>query len=377
MPRRRLIGIAGALLAWLVAAGCGSSSTPAAKPAAGFSSPASPALAGPAIEGVASPKPIQAEAPTVPSRAPVLTISPEAATITADDPGVQLLLRRQSADGTVRDLTGLAGWRVDPPGSAAIEAGGYLRPLAAGKVVVKAAIEGQEVVALINVEPRENRSWDFASDVVPILTRLGCNTGSCHGRADGQNGFHLSLSGYDPDGDYQSLVREGAGPATPQGRFIVGPGSALSLETSLAEPGSARPAPTGRKPLHLPLSSPARHGLGVARAGVEDQPPEPLGHSLLPTRHSPPATPHFLHNSLATGGCQKMGGPFRSSPTLRRCPGRVPFCSLDHRLGSRSATAIWATAWPSMIRSTSSFFLRIVSEESVPLAGLVYTSSWR
>jgi hypothetical protein len=171
MPRRRLIGEAGALLAWLVAAGCGSSTTPAAKPAAGFSSPASPDLAGPAFEGVASPKPIQAEAPTVPSRAPVLTISHEAATITADDPGVQLLLRRQSADGTVRDLTGLAGWKVYPRGSAAIEAGGYLRPLAAGKVVVKAAIEGQKVVALINVEPRENRSWDFASDVVPILTR--------------------------------------------------------------------------------------------------------------------------------------------------------------------------------------------------------------
>ena len=209
MPRRRLIGEAGALLAWLVAAGCGSSSTPAAKPAAGLSSPASPVPASPAIEGVASPKPIQAQAPTAPSRAPVLTISPEAATITADDPGVQLLLRRQSADGTVKDLTGLAAWRVDPPGFGAIEAGGYLRPLAAGKVSVRAVFEGQEVAALINVEPRENRSWDFASDVVPILTRLGCNTGSCHGRADGQNGFHLSLSGYDPDGDYQSPVREG------------------------------------------------------------------------------------------------------------------------------------------------------------------------
>ena len=139
----------------------------------------------------------------------MLTISPEAATITADDPGVQLLLRRQFADGTFRDLTGMADWRVDPPGSVAIEASGYLRPLAAGKVVVKAVIESQEVVALINVEPRENRPWDFANDVVPILTRLGCNTGSCHGRAEGQNGFHLSLSGYDPDGDYQSLVREG------------------------------------------------------------------------------------------------------------------------------------------------------------------------
>ena len=173
MPRRRLIGEAGALLAWLVAAGCGSSSTPAAKPAAGLSSPASPVLASPAIEGVASPKPIQAQAPTAPSPAPVLTISPEAATITADDPGVQLLLRRQSADGTVKDLTGLAAWRVDPPGFGAIEAGGYLRPLAAGKVSVKAVFEGQEVAALINVEPRENRSWDFASDVVPILTPPG------------------------------------------------------------------------------------------------------------------------------------------------------------------------------------------------------------
>ena len=116
MLRRRLIGEAGAFLAWLMAAGCGSSSTPAAKPAARLSAPASPVPASPAIEGVASPKPIQVQAPTAPSRAPVLTISPEAATITADDPGVQLLLRRQSADGTVKDLTGLAAWRVDPPG---------------------------------------------------------------------------------------------------------------------------------------------------------------------------------------------------------------------------------------------------------------------
>ena len=40
-------------------------------------------------------------------------------------------------------------WRVDPPGAATIEPGGYLRPLAAGKVAVKAAIDGQEVVARI------------------------------------------------------------------------------------------------------------------------------------------------------------------------------------------------------------------------------------
>ena len=258
MLRRRLIGEAGALLAWLVAAGCGSNSTPAAKPAAGLSAPASPVPASPAIEGVASPKPIQAQAPTAPSPAPVLTISPEAATITADDPGVQLLLRRQSADGTVKDLTGLAAWRVDPPGFGAIEAGGYLRPLAAGKVAVKAVFEGQEVAAPINVEPRENRSWDFASDVVPILTRLGCNTGSCHGRADGQNGFHLSLSGYDSDGDYQSLVREGG-----QRRIAL-----LDLEQSLLLTKATGRTPHGGGPRVAAAAPEYRLLLDCIKAGA-------------------------------------------------------------------------------------------------------------
>ena len=40
---------------------------------------------------------------------------------------------------------------------------------------------------------------------MPIFTRLGCNTGGCHGKADGQNGFHLSLFGYDRAGDFQAL----------------------------------------------------------------------------------------------------------------------------------------------------------------------------
>jgi len=158
MPRRRLIGEAGFLMAWLVVAGCGPNSTPATGPMSGPGSPASPTLASSRIESGASPKAIPAQTPAAPSPAPVLTISPEAITITAEDPGVQLLVRRQSADGTVRDLTGQAAWRLDPPALAAIETGGYLRPLAGGKVAVKAAIEGQEVAALVTVEPRENRS---------------------------------------------------------------------------------------------------------------------------------------------------------------------------------------------------------------------------
>lgn len=48
----------------------------------------------------------------------------------------------------------------------------------------------------------------FIHEVVPLLTRLGCNQGACHGKAAGQNGFRLSLRGYAPDWDHLSMARE-------------------------------------------------------------------------------------------------------------------------------------------------------------------------
>ena len=51
----------------------------------------------------------------------------------------------------------------------------------------------------------------FQLDVMPVLTSSGCNTGSCHGSARGQDGFHLSLYGFDPKGDHFRLTTEMAG----------------------------------------------------------------------------------------------------------------------------------------------------------------------
>src|SRR5213594_3991935 len=51
----------------------------------------------------------------------------------------------------------------------------------------------------------------FGTDVVPILTKLGCNGGGCHGKATGQNGFKLSLFGFEPEVDYDALVTEARG----------------------------------------------------------------------------------------------------------------------------------------------------------------------
>ena len=51
----------------------------------------------------------------------------------------------------------------------------------------------------------------FATDVVPILTKLGCNSGGCHGKSTGQNGFKLSLLGFVPSYDHESMVKEARG----------------------------------------------------------------------------------------------------------------------------------------------------------------------
>ena len=53
-----------------------------------------------------------------------------------------------------------------------------------------------------------DRPVDFDTEVIPILTRSGCNTGACHGAAIGRGGFKLSLFGGDPTRDYEAVVHE-------------------------------------------------------------------------------------------------------------------------------------------------------------------------
>ena len=70
----------------------------------------------------------------------------------------------------------------------------------------------------------------FELDIMPILTARGCNAGACHGKQRGQNGFQLSLLGFDPDFDYFALTREGRGrrvfPGDPERSLLLRKGSA-------------------------------------------------------------------------------------------------------------------------------------------------------
>src|SRR5690348_13700847 len=57
-------------------------------------------------------------------------------------------------------------------------------------------------------QPHAGETPAFRTKILPILTKAGCNAGACHGAATGQGAFKLSLLGYDPEQDYDTITRE-------------------------------------------------------------------------------------------------------------------------------------------------------------------------
>jgi hypothetical protein len=66
---------------------------------------------------------------------------------------------------------------------------------------------------------------DFRTEVMPLLSKHGCNAGGCHGKASGQNGFKLSLFGFDTTHDFEAIAKEARGrrlfPANPDASLFL------------------------------------------------------------------------------------------------------------------------------------------------------------
>ena len=80
------------------------------------------------------------------------------------------------------------------------------------------------ILAVSNAHAAD-RPLNFANRIEPILTKLSCNSGGCHGKIQGQNGFRLSLLGFDPELDYTTIVKEARGrrvfPAAPEQSLLL------------------------------------------------------------------------------------------------------------------------------------------------------------
>ena len=139
----------------------------------------------------------------------------------------QLVVTGHYETGQTRDLTHRVTFESSPPGIVQIDETGLVTPLADGQTTV-AARSAEGIVGTLELEVAhldDQIAINFPNQVVPIFTKLGCNSGGCHGKASGQNGFKLSLLGFEPREDYEYLVKEGRGrrvfPAAPERSLLL------------------------------------------------------------------------------------------------------------------------------------------------------------
>ena len=125
---------------------------------------------------------------------------------TADRQG--FVVQASYADGTTADVTHGVRVRVEDPAVAKL-AGDFVVPVADGATKLIVELPERSATAPVDVAAATaTRPISFRLDVMPIFARNGCNQGSCHGSARGQDGFRLSLFGFDPEGDHFRLTRE-------------------------------------------------------------------------------------------------------------------------------------------------------------------------
>src|SRR5207302_7013935 len=142
------------------------------------------------------------------------------------DEAAQLVVTATLADGRLVDLTHDAKYAAGDGKTVAVSPTGRVAPLANGTTDVVATFGDKSARAPVVAEHvGENLPINFPNQVVPVFTKLGCNSGGCHGKASGQNGFKLSLLGFEPELDYQTLVKEGRGrrlfPAAPDSSLFL------------------------------------------------------------------------------------------------------------------------------------------------------------
>jgi hypothetical protein len=135
-----------------------------------------------------------------------LEAQPANVTLTNPFRYAQLVLTGVTDAGDRVDVTRLA--KLDKPLDAVkVSPAGLVRPAADGEGVLTFSLAGQTATVPVKVTGQKDKyEVSFVRDVMPTLSRVGCNAGTCHGAQEGKNGFKLSLRGYDPILDHRALT---------------------------------------------------------------------------------------------------------------------------------------------------------------------------
>ena len=140
-----------------------------------------------------------------------LVVSPAAIQLDRPEASQQLLVTDRVGTQQ-RDLTRQAEYLVAEPAIVRVDAEGLVHPLAEGTTQLTVRRGADQVAVPVTVTGMQQpAAVSFRFEVQPILTKARCNSGGCHGKAEGQNGFKLSLFGFDNAADYEAVVKEARG----------------------------------------------------------------------------------------------------------------------------------------------------------------------
>ena len=155
-----------------------------------------------------------------------LTVEPGVVTLRGRDSVQQVFATAKLTGDVIKDLTKRVAYKSSNDKVAVVDAEGIIRPVSDGTAEITGEFAGKSAKIAVTVEHTTNElPINFPNQIVPIFTKLGCNSGGCHGKASGQNGFKLSLLGFEPNLDHEFIVKEGRGrrlfPAAPDKSLLL------------------------------------------------------------------------------------------------------------------------------------------------------------
>jgi hypothetical protein len=141
-----------------------------------------------------------------------LILTPPSVRLDGRSPYQSLLATGVYASGEERDLTAQTTFRSLNPKVVAVSPTGEVRAVGVGATSIVA--QSGKVTTKVSVQvsgPLAQRTPAFATDILPVLSKAGCNQAACHAKQGGKNGFQLSVFAFDPEKDYEAVVRQADG----------------------------------------------------------------------------------------------------------------------------------------------------------------------
>ena len=155
-------------------------------------------------------RPTPAAKPSDPGKAVELKVQPTKLVLTGPTDARRLLISARLADGSQIDLSRSAKLTALDD-RIRIDSDGFVTGLKEGESRLRVEERGLQAEVPVSVQTMAPSKISFIRDVMPVINKVGCTSGTCHGAAKGKNGFKLSLRGYDPHFDYEMLVHDISG----------------------------------------------------------------------------------------------------------------------------------------------------------------------